>query len=325
MSWITIYTEQVESFPTPKYARSYTLQITSEGLTVQFQPRRWVKQNTNRIKESFVRRIDRSISFRLLLSLLLAYCAVFTVREIEVHFASSYTCDNHDTIGCLFSEFLSVITVENIEGFSILVVANLYLLESRDRKQKKHYEAWQVVDQAAAAKVPTSYARIKALQDLNEDGVSLYSLDLPKADLRNINLRGADLRECTLPGVIFKNANLENANLENSNLTAADLSEANLTNANLKGVNFKLANLSGANLSGANLSKANLSKATLADAELSGVNLFEANLAGTSLTNANLGQANLKGARLRETHREGANFKGANLKGATMPDGSIHN
>ena len=291
---------------------------------MQFKPGQWVKQRTKAIKDSFLRQIDRSISFRLLLSLLAAYVAVYAVREIEVNFNTHQRdCDNH-SIPCLISEFLSLITVENIEGFSILVVANLYLLESRDRKQKKHYEAWQVVDSAAAAKVPTSYARIKALQDLNEDGVSLYSLDLPKADLRNINLRGADLRETTLPGVIFKNANLENANLENANLTAADLTDANLTNANLKGVNFKLADLTRANLTNANLSKANLSKANLADGELSGVNLFEANLAGTNLTNANLGKANLKGARLRETQRQGADFKGANLKGATMPDGSVH-
>jgi len=292
---------------------------------VQFNPSQWITKKTNKIKNSFVRRIDRSISFRLLLSLLAAYAAVYIVREIEVHYNTHQAdCNNH-SIGCLVSEFLSLITVENIEGFSILVVANLYLLESRDRKQKKHYEAWQVLDRAAAAKVPTSYARIKALQDLNEDGVSLYSLDLPKADLRNINLSGADLRETTLPGVIFKNANLENASLENANLTAADLSGANLSGANLRGVNFKLADLTGANLSDADLTKANLSKANLADAELSGVNLLEANLAGTNLTNANLGKANLKGARLRETTRQGADFRGANLKGATMPDGSVHN
>jgi hypothetical protein len=55
-------------------------------------------------------------------------------------------------------------------------------MEAPDRKKRKHYEAWQVIDNAAAATVPTSYARVNALQDLNNDGVTLQGLDVPGAD-----------------------------------------------------------------------------------------------------------------------------------------------
>ena len=298
---------------------------------MQFKSSHWAKQWLKDRWQYFVRQIDRSVPFRLLLSLLAAYAALFTVKQIEDNYKQAnqnlppqaMACQTSFT--CVTNEFISLISVDNLEGFSILVLAILYLLESRDRKKQKHYEAWQVIDQAAAAKVPTSYARIQALQDLNKDGVSLLGLDVPKADLKRIDLRGADLREATLSGADLRNANLSEVNLQGANINGANLEGVDLCNANLYGVNFKHANLTKTNLKGANLTKANLSKANLAGAELAGVNLLEANLAGTNLTNANLGQANLKGARLRETHREGADFKGANLTGATMPDGTVHN
>jgi hypothetical protein len=77
---------------------------------------------------------------------------------------------------CNQSKFLSQYTKVFCSGSSVLlqsaesiaIIAGLivYFKEVPDRKARKHYEAWQVIDNAAAAKVPTSYARKQALEDL---------------------------------------------------------------------------------------------------------------------------------------------------------------
>lgn len=53
----------------------------------------------------------------------------------------------------------------------------LYIKGAPDRKTQKHYEAWRVIDTAAAANVATSYARYQALQYLHRDGVPLKWLE----------------------------------------------------------------------------------------------------------------------------------------------------
>ncbi|NEO98447.1 MAG: pentapeptide repeat-containing protein [Symploca sp. SIO2E9] len=289
---------------------------------MHFKLGRRVKQWVLNSQQYFVRLLDSSVRFRILLSFLVAYTALLALQTLERQLHNSPSCQS--PLSCWATHFVSVISVDHLEGFSILVVAILYLLESRDRKKRKHYEAWQIIDQAAATKVTTSYARLHALQDLNEDGISLGCLDVSQADLRGINLRGADLSEATLRGANLKNANLSNANLANANFNEANLQDSNLSGANLKGVYLCDANLARANLKGANLTKCNLSKANLEQAQLEGVKLEDANLAQTNFRNANLTCANLQGARLRENHRGGADFKGANLAGATMPDGTVN-
>jgi hypothetical protein len=144
------------------------------------------------------------------------------------------------------------------ESIAIAAAVALYFKEIPDRKEQKHYEAWQVIDNAAAANVPTSYARRKAMENLLRDRVSLRGVDMPEADLESINLSEADLRE--------------------SDLERANLIYANLSGAKLSGANLLYANLSGANLEGADLNGANLEWAILRGARLSRADLFMANL-----------------------------------------------
>ncbi len=47
--------------------------------------------------------------------------------------------------------------VRNLEAIAIVAAVVLYYKESPDRKDQRHYEAWQVIDKAA--RVETSYAR----------------------------------------------------------------------------------------------------------------------------------------------------------------------
>jgi uncharacterized protein YjbI with pentapeptide repeats len=196
------------------------------------------------------------------------------------------------------------------ESISLLVALVLFVKEIPDRQKQFHYQAWSTVD--AAHNVKVSYARILALQDLNNDGVSLRGLDAPNAELVEIHLSKANLSRANLKLCDLSKANLCYANLDNANLTEAQLSGANLSHANLG-----FANLSGANLSSSNFNYANLICANLSHTNLSGANLQEASLSGANLAGAYLTGANLKNAKV-------SNFDLSNafLEGAIMPDGS---
>ncbi len=272
--------------------------------------------------------------FRVLLAIVIAYLLMLTFSHIEQWNKQQLVCKSqYSFLQCFYKQALSVIEVNNIEAFSILAAASLYLLESRERRRSTIYQAWQVIDNAAAANVSTSYARIKALEDLNQYGVSLKALDLPGADLHEIDLAGADLCVANLnyANLIYANlkrANLTDAQLEGANLSRARLKEANLTYANLNSVQLEAANLTRANLTntdlgGANLGGADLQAAILEFADLNGVqlelaNLTDAKLQGAQLEGADLSDTNLEGADLKNAYLIDANFTRANLKNTDL-------
>lgn len=276
------------------------------------------------IQDRFLQLLDRSLPVRLFLALWLALLALFLVQEVEALHQGTSCWGAAPPLVCLLDEMTDLIAVENVEGYGILVVAITYLIESRDRQKQKHYEAWQVIDNAAAAKVPTSNARIKALEDLNEDRISLLGLDVPHADLRQIQLAQADLREATL-----SQADLRQANLRGANLERADLSGANLQGVDLSGANLDRANLRGADLTGANLCSTNFHCANLYGAIAEGANfyraiLIESNLSSANLRSTDLRFANLRDAKLKESDFKVADLRDARLSGAIMPNGSLH-
>ena len=190
---------------------------------------------------------------------------------------------------------------ENAESIAIVAAVILYFKEIPDRKSQKHYEAWQVIDNASAASVTTSYARFRALEDLNSDGVSLSGIDIPNANLQGINLERANLSKADLSG----------ADLTGANLTGADLSNTNLTGANLFYTTFSDAILIDALFTHANLSSADLSNADLTSAILSHTNLVFATLSGADLTGANLSDADLMLANFSHADLTDTNFHNA--------------
>ncbi|MUG98493.1 globin [Scytonema sp. UIC 10036] len=200
--------------------------------------------------------------------------------------------------------------VNSVDTVSVVIALVLFVKEAPDRRKQFHYQAWSTID--AAHDVRVSYARILALQDLNEDGVPLRGLDAPGTELINIHLPKADLSEANLNETDLSNANLNHANLNNAKLNSAKLSGANLSHTNLS-----FAQLSHVNLSSANLSHANLICADLSHANLSGVNLKHTSLSGAKLEGAYLTGANLKNAKVSVDE-----LSGAFLEGAIMPDGS---
>ncbi|MEL6137815.1 MAG: pentapeptide repeat-containing protein [Cyanobacteria bacterium J06628_6] len=172
------------------------------------------------------------------------------------------------------------VLLDDAESIAIVVAVILYLKGAPDRRAHKHYEAWRVIDMAAASRMPTSFARYRALQDLHADGVSLSEIDAPGANLSKIELVGADLRKCNLRG-----ANLEKANLQGANLEGADLKGANLQHVCLRD-----ANLNDANLQNANLRNSTLWKVSLIDADLAHAELRWAEIGEEELLNAKLDQ-----------------------------------
>ena len=196
------------------------------------------------------------------------------------------------------------------DTISLVVAIVLFIKEAPDRRKQFHYQAWSTID--ASHDVKVSYARILALQDLNEDGVSLRGLDSPGAELAKINLPNANLSEAKLNETDLSNANLSHANLNNTILTQAKLYGANLSHADA----------SFAKLTQANLSSANLSNANLLCAELSGANMSGANLSNATLSGANLDGTYLAGANLKNAKVSISELSAAVIEGAIMPDGS---
>jgi hypothetical protein len=176
-----------------------------------------------------------------------------------------------------------------VEGFSILVAVFLFFLETPERDKQAHYEAWKVIDGAHGLK--TSYARFQALQDLNDDSVSLRGLNAPEADLKGINLTGADLSNAYLSGADLSFANLTNANLSHANLVETNLNNAILTNAQL----------TGANLAYASLIETNLQNVDFVGANLLGANFVRANLVQAYFGDVNFSQCILTDAKLRQS------------------------
>jgi len=173
------------------------------------------------------------------------------------------------------------ILMDDAESIAIVVAVILYIKGAPDRRAQKHYDAWRVIDMAAASRVSTSFARNRALQDLLSDGVSLSGIDAPGANLSGIGLAGADLR---------------NSNLHGANLEKADLRNANLEKANLEGANLESAQLTGAILNNANLRHTNLRYS-----ELWKVSLIDADLAHAELRWAEIGEEELLNAQLHQT------------------------
>jgi len=287
--------------------------------------------------------LSRSILLRIGIAVFVAYSIVLGFKWLAGA-NEAISCSLATPFQCWAKEFLSVVTIDNIEGFSILLVAVLYILESKQRKRQSYYEAWQVID--AASGVETSYARFQALQYLNREKVSLRSIDVPSGDLENIDLSKADLEYAD-----FRGANLKSANLSYSNFRDADFSYghqetgANLQNVDLSGADLDGANLSGTDLRGANLSHASLHNTlvdkntrlddkwkvvwtavnqteriqSLRNADLRNANLSDINFSGVDMRDADLQNADLSNSNLSKASIKGAVLKNANLNNAILP------
>jgi hypothetical protein len=148
-----------------------------------------------------------------------------------------------------------------------------YFAESGDRLKQKHYQAWQVINLAEGK--GGNGGRIEALEELNQDGVSLVGVNLGSAFLMGVRLPKAKLARAN-----FDAADARNAELVGASVTDASLRSANLREAKLEGASFARSILDGADLTGANLRRTDLTGVSFENADLRGADLAEVKWGG---------------------------------------------
>jgi len=184
------------------------------------------------------------------------------------------------------SHWVLLDVLEHLGTFSVLVAVIFYFADSGNRLKQKHYQAWQVINTAQGK--GGSGGRIDALQELNNDHVSLVGVDASGAFLRGILLERAHLERCNLDSADLRNGDLKFAKLSDSDLQSTNFREADLTGADLSSADLQDADLNQANFEKANLAHSNLSRADLRNADFRDVQWNEIQ---------SLKQANIYGVR----------------------------
>jgi hypothetical protein len=182
----------------------------------------------------------------------------------------NWVCEN---IAYHLSHWSFLEALEYVGSFSILIAVVVYFTESGERRQQKHYQAWQVINTAQGK--GGNGGRLDALQQLNEDHVPLVGVDVSTAFLQNVALEGAELRRATFRAADVRSARLRNAVLTDADLTSANLRQADLRGADLSGATLTDSDLALADLRGAHLANASLDKADLRGADLSSVTQWQ--------------------------------------------------
>lgn len=227
----------------------------------------WYEKQKKRKSHPFYRLIQRSFTFRLILASFISLIILGLVNRFEVCHDSKFSSD------CLSTNIAEIISIDNVESFSIVAAAWIYILESAKRKKQDNFEALERINTFQNSGIIYSLGRIEALEQVSNAGIYLD----------NYNLQGVNLEYIALPYGRLRNVNLSNTVLSNADLTYTDLQGVNLTNADLTKANLTGANLTGANLTGANLTETNLTNADLTDVILTDVDLTLARLANTIL------------------------------------------
>jgi len=156
--------------------------------------------------------------------------------------------------------------LEYLGSFSILFAAIFYFAGASDRTKQKHYQAWQVINTAQGK--GGNGGRIKALQELNHDGVALIGVDVAGSYLEGVQLEKAGVRRANFSAADLRGANFRGAGLDDANLHSANLRGADLRDCNLSGSTLDDADLFGAILAGADLAQVSLARADLHGADL---------------------------------------------------------
>lgn len=191
---------------------------------------------------------------------------------IEIRLGQESSCPTN--ISWLICQLRESVFMQTVETFGFLVAIILFVLDAPDRQKQANYESWQAIDGAAG--VETSYARIAAMQDLNQRRVSLRGVDAIRADLTGIRLENAILRDANFEGSTLKRADLRGSILEVSRLRNTDFQYAMLQGANLRHTDLRGASFYNADLRHADLRGANLDGTDFTDANCYGA-LFDQN------------------------------------------------
>ncbi len=159
-------------------------------------------------------------------------------------------------------------TLEYLSSLGVLVAVVFYFADSGNRTKLKHYQAWQVINTAQGK--GGSGGRIRALEELNADGIALVGVDVSGAFLQGIQLPKAKLLRANFAAADVRGGNFASADLSYSDLHSANFRDAKFSSSVLYGADIGDADLTGADLSGADLSNATLENCDLRNTELKG-------------------------------------------------------
>jgi hypothetical protein len=207
----------------------------------------WYENQCRRRKYPFFRLLDRSFSFRVLIAAVASFCLLAVVNRFE-------NCHgDHAKDDCLTSSFYEIISIGNVESFSIVTAALVYIMEAGRRKEKEHQENLELILAARESRIKGHLGRIRALENLAADGVWQDDIDLHGIILEGLRLPNSRWRGADFTGSVLKGANFRHADLQSSNFTNADLSKSDLRDADLREANFTNSDLSDVDLRGAKL------------------------------------------------------------------------
>lgn len=269
------------------------------------------------VPKSVRRRILRPLS-RVFTSKILTTGLVVLISSGIAVWTSEQAPQNIKDFFELVLDFRAILTLlfDSAESIAITSAGLVFLLEFNDRRKRRRYEAWGVINSAQGQS--GNGGRTHALAELNREGVDLEAVTVPNADLSGVNLCFGKLLRADFENTQLDKADFEGANLQEANLSRASLWRADLRNARLVEANLHHASLDEADLSNAFMAMAKLQGAELVGATLQNANLRKADLLGASLWNANLEMANLEEASLQLASLRNANFRGANFRGANL-------
>lgn len=225
---------------------------------------------------------------------------------------------------------------ENLGKLAIVITAISWLIEIPDRKHQRDAAAWLLINPAAGQ--AHDGGRSTQLELLNDDGVSLESIDLHAGTFSHLRLRGADLRY---------------ANFSSTSLTGADFGCRRLWGActQLDRAKFGDSGISGSSFAGANLQSAKfdgidiLRNSQLSDldfgckwtlsfhprrcTELQDASFMYTNIRETSFAGAHLHNVAFNGSRFDHVSFAGAKlsqifFVGLGISLAPYPGISLH-
>ncbi|AFY70549.1 pentapeptide repeat protein [Thalassoporum mexicanum PCC 7367] len=227
-----------------------------------------------------------------------------------------------------YTSVLDLIDLDSLRTLSLISGIWLYILESNERKKRRHYEAWQVIDNAKW--IGTSYARRKALEDLYSDGISFNAIELPYAELSCLQVPNSEFNEANFTDAKLEYANFNNSYCKYANFSFASLVDAEFIDAHLCEAKFIEADLTYAKLNNAILFGADFMGATLKCTQLEGAalaaNFSDANLVAANLRGVNLSLVNLSNADLSEADLTDVRVSKANtvLKGVKNLEDAIN-
>lgn len=219
----------------------------------------WYENQQRRRRSPFLRRLDRSFQFRVLIAAACSFALLSAVNRFENCHNSRLATD------CLTSDYLDIISIGNVESFSIVAAAFVYIFEAGKRKEREHHEMVDLLLAQRKAGTANSLGRIRAIEDLAADGLWQDGFDLQRANLEGLRIPFSRWRGANFSATVLRDADLHGVDLQGANFSDADLCGADLSAADLSGACFARARLHQADLRGARLAGADFQ-----DADLSG-------------------------------------------------------